>query len=61
VALVARLSAAVKLEILSAFDREGIAFADPTKTVLVLESKEKLGMTGTAPPARLRATTGRQE
>lgn len=51
---------AVNLEILGAFDREGIAFADPTKTVLVLEFKEKLGVTGTAQPARLRATTGRQ-
>ena len=51
---------AVNLEILGAFDREGIAFAEPTKTVLVLESKEKLGVTGTARPARLRATTGRQ-
>ena len=51
---------AVNLEILGAFDREGIAFAEPTKTMLVLESKEKLGVTGTARPARQRATTGKQ-
>jgi small-conductance mechanosensitive channel len=50
----------INLEILRTFDREGIVFAEPTKTVLVLESKEKLGVTGTAQLARLRATAGRQ-
>ena len=50
----------INLEILRTFDREGIAFAEPTKTVLFLESKEKLDVTGTAQPARLRATASRQ-
>jgi small-conductance mechanosensitive channel len=51
---------AINLAIIRAFDREGIAFAEPMKTVLVLESEERLGAMSTGQPPRLRPSASRQ-